>query len=234
MPKARPVAPRRAARRSAAAPTAPAALIPVVAQDVATQDVLMLAWTSPETLRLTRETGYMHYWSRSRGAVWKKGESSGHVQKVVSLHWDCDRDTLLARVEQTGPACHRGTTSCFAARPFPARTLFAELTGIFRDRQRHPSPDSYVCRVLAKPDETLKKVGEEAIEFCLAAKSRRRGATVYEAADLVFHFLLALFKAGVPWSAIEEELWRRRREMATGGAAGHRGDARRGKKKNKR
>lgn len=204
----------------------PARLLPVVVQDAATKDVLMLAWTCPETLRLTRRTGFMHYWSRSRGRVWKKGETSGHVQRVVSLHWDCDRDTLLARVEQTGPACHRGTVSCFARRPFPARTICDELRSVFEDRRRRPNPDSYVCRVLAKPDETLKKVAEEAMEFCLAAKSRRRAPIVYEAADLAFHFLLALFKAGVPWSAVEAELLRRRREMATGGAAGHRRDRR--------
>ncbi|MBI3272123.1 MAG: bifunctional phosphoribosyl-AMP cyclohydrolase/phosphoribosyl-ATP diphosphatase HisIE [Planctomycetes bacterium] len=202
--------------------SSPSSLLPVIVQDAGTKDVLMLAWTSPATLRLTRKTGYMHFWSRSRAEVWKKGATSGNVQRLVSLHRDCDRDALLARVEPAGPACHRGTYSCFAAKPFPARTIFEELRGVFAERKRHPSPDSYVCRVLAKPDETLKKTAEEAMEFCLAAKSRRRGPMTSEAADLVFHFLLALFKAGLPWSAVEEELWRRRREMASGRVEGHR------------
>ncbi len=185
-------------------------LVPVVVQDVRTNDVLMLAYTNRETLALTRKTGEMHYWSRSRKRVWRKGETSGHVQKVVSLHWDCDRDAILARVEQTGPACHRGTYSCFARKPFPARTLLRELWSVFEDRKRRPEPGSYVNRILESGDQAYRKVGEEAVEFILAAKGRDRKAIAGEAADLLFHTLLALFHRGVRLEEVEAEMEERR------------------------
>lgn len=91
-------------------------MIPAVAQDAKTGKVLMLAWMNEEALKATKESGYMHYWSRSRDALWKKGETSGHLQKVVELWIDCDGDTILAKVEQTGPACHTGSETCFFER----------------------------------------------------------------------------------------------------------------------
>lgn len=185
-------------------------LIPVVAQDVRTNNVLMLAYADREALSATKRTGLMHYFSRSRNRLWKKGETSGHVQRVVSLHYDCDRDAILARVEQEGPACHRGTYSCFAKGPFAARDVFQELWEVFTDRKRHPSPKSYVCGLLAKPDRLLKKVGEEAVEFLLACRGRKRDEIVYEAADLLFHTLLALFERRVPLDAVMKELEKRR------------------------
>ena len=183
----------------------PAALIPVVVQDVRTNNVLMLAYTNRATLALTRKTGRMHYWSRSRNRVWRKGETSGHEQRLVSLHYDCDRDALLARVEQEGPACHRGTYSCFAKKAFPARTMLRELWDVFERRRRAPEEGSYVNRVLAGGDRAYRKVGEEAVEFILAAKGRDRKAVIAEAADLVFHTVLALFKRGVRLEEVEAE-----------------------------
>jgi len=93
-----------------------AGLIPVIAQDYRTSKVLMLAWMNEEALRITKETGIMHYWSRSRGRLWQKGETSGHIQKVVELWLDCDSDAILAKVIQTGPACHTGAPNCFFKR----------------------------------------------------------------------------------------------------------------------
>ncbi len=185
-------------------------LIPVVVQDVRTNNVLMVAWTDRTALARTRKTGEMHFWSRSRNRLWRKGETSGHVQKVVSLHWDCDRDTLLARVEPTGPACHKGTYSCFRDRAFSTPTLFDELWEVFRSRRRNPEPGSYVNRILAAGDKAYQKVGEEAVEFILAAKGRDRRAVVMEAADLMFHATLALFRRGIRLEEVEAELRSRR------------------------
>jgi len=185
-------------------------LIPVIAQDVRTNDVLMLAYANSLSLRLTRKTGYMHYWSRSRNRLWKKGEESGHLQKVVSLHYDCDRDTILARVIQTGPACHRGTPTCFTRKTWPARGMIDELLRVFEERRRHPSKKSYTSSLLADTGRLHGKLVEEACELISAARSRRRSRIAEEAADLLYHYLLLLFAAGVPFEAVEEVLRRRR------------------------
>jgi len=102
-------------------------LIPVITQDVRTNDVLMMAWMDEKALAKTKKTGWMHYWSRSRNKYWKKGEESGHVQKLVSLHYDCDKDTILARVEQTGPACHTGSATCWTKNPWRVHPAIDEL-----------------------------------------------------------------------------------------------------------
>lgn len=174
-------------------------LRPVVAQDVATNNVLMLAWADAEALRRARKTGYMHYWSRSRGRLWKKGETSGHVQRIVSLHEDCDRDAILARVEQAGPACHRGTYSCFARDPFPALDAVSRLEAVFGERRRRPKKGSHTSRLLADPALLRSKVLEEAAELILAVRSRKRDRVAEEAADLLYHVALLLFTAGVSW-----------------------------------
>lgn len=186
-------------------------LRPVVTQDVATNNVLMLAWADAEALRKTRKTGFMHYWSRSRGRHWKKGETSGHVQKVVSLHEDCDRDAILARVEQTGPACHRGTYTCFAKGPFPPADAVARLEAVFAERKRKPRKGSHTSRLLADPALLRSKVLEEAAELILAARSRKRNRVAEEAADLLYHVALLLFTAGVSWSDALAVLDARRR-----------------------
>jgi phosphoribosyl-ATP pyrophosphohydrolase/phosphoribosyl-AMP cyclohydrolase len=189
-------------------------LVPVIAQDVRTNNVLMLGYANSEAMRLTRKTGLLHFWSRSRARLWKKGESSGNTLRVLDLRWDCDRDAVLARVEPAGPTCHTGAYSCFHAEPIPPRTVLRELLDVFADRRRHPKADSYVCRLLGDGEKALKKVGEEAVEFVLAAKGRDRKRAVSEAADLVFHLLLAMFRERIPLEDVEAELSRRR---GTGG-----------------
>ena len=186
-------------------------LIPVVTQDVKTNNVLMLAYANKLALRLTKKTGYMHYWSRSRNKLWKKGEESGHLQKVVSLHYDCDRDTILARVRQTGPACHRQTYTCFADTVFKAEDVLETLVQVFRDRKRTPKKGSYTNALLADRDRLLKKLGEEAAELIVALKNRKKDRVTSEAADLVYHLLLALFSTGVTLDDVKAELERRHR-----------------------
>ncbi|MGB2826298.1 MAG: phosphoribosyl-AMP cyclohydrolase, partial [Thermoplasmata archaeon] len=110
-------------------------LIPVVVQDVRNNNVLMVAFTNDEALELTKKTGYMHFWSRSRQSIWKKGETSGNVQKVVELLTDCDGDAILARVEQTGVACHTGTYSCFFDKPMGQNDVVSELWSVFDERK---------------------------------------------------------------------------------------------------
>lgn len=186
-------------------------LIPVIAQDARTNDVLMLAYADARALARTRKTGYMHYWSRSRGRLWKKGETSGHVQKLVSLHFDCDRDTLLARVEQTGPACHRGTPTCFARKPWRARGAIDDLARVFAERKRRPRKGSYTNALLADPARLREKLLEESCELVMAVRSRRKDRVAEEAADVLYHYLLLLFSAGVEFEAVERVLEARRR-----------------------
>jgi len=184
-------------------------LVPVIAQDVRTNNVLMLAWANAEALAKTRATKRMHYWSRSRGKLWRKGEESGHEQRLVSLHWDCDRDTLLARVEQTGPACHRDTYTCFGAKAFPVAEMLSRLEAIVADRKRRPKKGSYTNRLLADAALARDKVLEEASELCMAAKAGRRAQIVGEAADLFYHALVLLASRGVTLDEVRAELERR-------------------------
>lgn len=184
-------------------------LIPVVAQDVKTNNVLMLAYANKLALRMTKRTGYMHYWSRSRNKLWKKGEESGHLQKVVSLHTDCDRDTILARVRQTGPACHKNTYSCFTDTVFKPEDIFETLAQVFRERKRAPKKGSYTYALMKDRDRLLKKLGEEAVELIVAIQNRKKARVTAEAADLVYHVLLALFTAGVSLDDVKAELERR-------------------------
>lgn len=188
----------------------PGALTPVIAQDARTNNVLMLGYANAEALRETKRTGLLHFWSRSRGKLWKKGESSGNTLRVVSMHRDCDRDAILARVVPAGPTCHTGDYSCFAKKPFPSRTVLHDLLDVFAERKRNPSPDSYVCKLLADPEKALKKVGEEAVEFVLAAMGKKKGRAVSEAADVVFHLLVAMYRHGIALADVEAELEKRR------------------------
>jgi len=179
-------------------------LVPVIAQDDVDGRVLMLAYADPDALRQTLETGYMHYWSRSRGQLWKKGETSGDVQRVRSLHLDCDNDAVLARVAQTGVACHTGAPTCFGGGP---PTVLDELGDVVRDRAGRSQDDSYVAGLLADERRLRQKVGEEAVEVALEADDE---ALTHEAADLVFHLLVLLFARERPWSDVLRELERRR------------------------
>lgn len=184
-------------------------LIPVIVQDVETNSVLMLAYASAESLRRTRKTGLMHYWSRSRQALWKKGETSGHFQKVVKLLYDCDRDALLARVRQTGPACHRNTYSCFSAKPFVARGVLDRLWATLQERKKKMPRGSYTAKLLKSPELRVKKLLEEAAELALASHGRKKKEIVWEAADLVYHMLVVLAASGVTLDDVDRELARR-------------------------
>ena len=171
-------------------------LVPAIAQDAATGRVLMLAYMNEESLRLTLETGYATYFSRSRQKLWKKGETSGHTQRVLKLQYDCDGDTILMQVEQIGPACHTGHTSCFFNEAFavdeddmPATIqVLPEEYATIADRAEHPQEGSYTNYLLEKGiEKTAKKVGEEAAETIIAAIKGSKEEVAYEAADLLYH-----------------------------------------------
>jgi phosphoribosyl-ATP pyrophosphohydrolase/phosphoribosyl-AMP cyclohydrolase len=188
-----------------------AGLVPVVAQDRASGDVLMVAWANAEALARTAETGIAHFWSRSRKALWRKGETSGHELRVVEARADCDRDTLLLVVEPTGPACHTGARSCFGETSPTAAGMLEELARVLHQRAAAPPEQSYTARLLAKgPDQVLKKIGEEATEVVLAARVQTDERLVEESADLLYHLLLALEMRGVPLARVMDELRTRR------------------------
>ena len=167
-------------------------LLPVIAQHALTGEVLMLAWANRAALERTLGEGVMWYWSRSRAALWRKGDTSGNVQRLVSLHADCDRDALVARVLPAGPSCHTGEWSCFASPP----TLAALATTI-AERAASPAEDSYTSKLLADPNLRLKKLGEEAVELALACGRGDRERVAEEAADLLYHMLVAARAADV-------------------------------------
>ena len=186
-------------------------LVPVVVQDVKNNNVLMLAYMNDEALELTKKTGYMHYWSRSRNAIWKKGETSGNVQKCIELMTDCDGDALLARVEQTGMACHTGTYSCFSKDPIRQQDIIAALWRVFDERKANPSDSSYTCKLFKNRNLLLKKIAEESSEVIIAAKDKSRKELVYEAGDLMYHLMVLLYDEGISMDEIHAELEGRRK-----------------------
>ncbi|WP_309569856.1 bifunctional phosphoribosyl-AMP cyclohydrolase/phosphoribosyl-ATP diphosphatase HisIE [Deinococcus sp.] len=180
-------------------------LIPVVTQDARSGAVLMQAYADRAAVQRTLDTREATYWSRSRAEQWVKGATSGHTQKVVDVQLDCDGDSVLYRVEQTGPACHTGEYSCFH-RPLldtqaPAASLDGTLErvyGTISERLATLPENSYVARLHAGGiDRVLKKISEEAGEVLLAAKNADRAELATEAADLMFHLLFALAEVGV-------------------------------------
>jgi len=189
----------------------PGGLIPVISQDVRTNDVLMMAYMDAEALRRTKKTGYLHYWSRSRKKYWKKGEESGHVQKLVSLHYDCDRDTILARVLQTGPACHTGSATCWTKKPWRVNPAIDELLAVFAERKRRPKKGSYTNQLLDDPARLREKLIEEVCELEMAVRSRKKKDIAEEGADVLYHYLLLLFSSGVPFGDVARVLEKRRR-----------------------
>lgn len=189
----------------------PAGLLPVVVQDRASGDVLMVAWANAEALRRTAETGLAHFWSRRRQAPWRKGETSGNTLRVVEARVDCDRDTLLIVVEPAGPACHTGSRTCFGDASPTAAGMLEELARVIADRAQAPPEESYTARLLARgPDQVLKKIGEEATEVVLAARVQGDDRLAEEAADLLYHLLVALHQRGLPLDRVMDELRKRR------------------------
>jgi phosphoribosyl-ATP pyrophosphohydrolase/phosphoribosyl-AMP cyclohydrolase len=188
-----------------------AGLIPVVVQDRASGDVLMVAYANAEALARTAATGLAHFWSRSRGALWRKGETSGNTLRVVEVRKDCDGDALLMEVEPAGPACHTGTRTCFGDDSPSAAGILAELSRVIAERARSRPEGSYTAKLLAKGlDHSLKKVGEEATEVLLAAKGETDERLAEEAADLLFHLLVVLQQRSVPPERVLDVLRRRR------------------------
>jgi phosphoribosyl-ATP pyrophosphohydrolase/phosphoribosyl-AMP cyclohydrolase len=201
-------------------------LAPAIVQDVRTGEVLMMAWMNAEAWRLAQETGETHFWSRSRQALWHKGETSGNIQRIVEIRLDCDLDTVLLRVEPAGPACHTGARSCFYTTVGNARptqegdsaisnsqpTILNQLYDVILDRQQQPRPDSYTTRLFEQGiGEISKKVGEESVEVIVAALGQSDERLVSEVADLFYHALVLLAARRVPLSQVEEELERRRK-----------------------
>jgi phosphoribosyl-ATP pyrophosphohydrolase/phosphoribosyl-AMP cyclohydrolase len=205
-------------------------LIPAIAQDAGDGQVLLLAYMNAEALARTVETGLAHYYSRSRGRLWQKGEESGHVQRVRAILYDCDEDTLLLKVDQDVAACHTGHRSCFyrslpgapggdteaPERRFDPETVYAglgillEVYGVIQDRMARRPEGSYVASLFAKgADEILKKLAEESAEVLLAAKAGDRKQVVYEMADLWFHSLVVLAGQDIRPEEIARELARR-------------------------
>lgn len=171
------------------------ALIPVIVQDYQTKQVLMMAYTNEEAYQKMIESGETWFWSRSRQKLWHKGEESGHFQKVKGMRLDCDQDTLLVFVEQTGNACHTGAYSCFYDEviPFDDSDIFADLEKQIADRKAHPVEKSYTNYLLDQGvDKVLKKVGEEASEVIIASKNLDKTELLGEIDDLVYHLFVLM------------------------------------------
>ena len=218
-------------------------LVPCIVQDAETGAVLMLAWMNQEAFDLTRTTGEVHFWSRSRKALWKKGETSGNVLAVVELRLDCDQDAVLVRARPAGPTCHTGTTSCFfrvleaeAVReddgvPAAAHTVRAEphildaLEQVIAARKASSAEKSYTKSLLeGGPDKILGKIREESGELCAELPAGPADAIAHETADLLFHVLVGLAAREVPLA----EVWATLRKRL--GQSGHAEKAARGPK----
>lgn len=195
-------------------------LVPVVAQESRSGDVLMVAYANRDALERTAASGQAHYYSRSRAALWRKGESSGHVQSVREIRLDCDGDTVLYRVDQVGPACHTGSPTCFFRRAGPGGALtdgldpgghlLSRLAATVAERVRSRPAGSYtVALVDAGIPKVSQKVGEEAVEVVVAANTEDGERLASEAADLLYHLVVLLQARGVPLDAVWRQLERR-------------------------
>ena len=198
-------------------------LVPAIVQDAATGTVLMLAYMNRESLEKSLATGTTWFYIRSRQELWNKGATSGHIQTVKEMFYDCDGDTLLVKVEQKGAACHEGTYSCFSRRfgeaestlterpALAAAEVLAELFAVLEDRRQNPQQGSYTSSLFAKgEDRILKKIGEEAAETIIAAKNHSPGEVIYEMADLWYHCLVLLAAHNIDFAALIAELGKRR------------------------
>lgn len=198
-------------------------LIPAIVQDARTQVLLTLAYMNEESLHRTIETGETWFWSRSRGQLWHKGETSGNTQRVVSVTVDCDGDALRILVLPNGPACHKGEQSCFHnlihEKPNPIEQrwdgsigdVLNELYSVIKSRQRELPEGSYTSYLFEQGlDKILKKLGEESSETIIAAKNEDRDALVRESCDLLYHLLVLLAAREVSLTQVRDELSRRR------------------------
>jgi phosphoribosyl-ATP pyrophosphohydrolase/phosphoribosyl-AMP cyclohydrolase len=198
-------------------------IIPAIVQDNSTNEVLMLAYMNKEALDITLQTNFAHYFSRSKQRLWKKGESSGHTQKIVSIKLDCDNDTLLLLVEQEGVACHTGRKSCFftdiqtgeATNEIEVDTTTAygvidTLYHTILEKQHDDPTKSYTAKLLqGKQNSMLKKIVEEAGEFTFAVKDNDANEIIYEGADLMYHCLVAMASRNISPDRVKQELTKR-------------------------
>jgi len=198
-------------------------LLPVIVQEVSTNEILMMAYMNKEALELSLNTKIAHYFSRSKQRIWKKGESSGHTQAIHSFSIDCDNDTLLIKVTQEGVACHTGRKSCFFTELESGETnsevevdttasygVIDTLYHTIQERKLADPTTSWTAKLIDKGDNTiLKKVVEEAGEFCFAYKDNDEAEMIYEAADLTYHMLVALAVKNISPDRIKQELARR-------------------------
>jgi phosphoribosyl-ATP pyrophosphohydrolase/phosphoribosyl-AMP cyclohydrolase len=198
-------------------------LLPVIVQDATTNEVLMMAYMNKEALKLSLETKTAHYFSRSKQRIWKKGESSGHTQEIQSFYIDCDNDTLLIKVKQHGVACHTGRKSCFFTELRSGESIcdvevdtsvaYGVIDTLYHTIQERKNADpstSWTAKLLSKGENTiLKKVVEEASEYCFAHKDNDEHEMVYEAADLTYHMLVALASKNISPDRVKQELARR-------------------------
>ena len=200
-----------------------AGLIPAIAQDWLDGAVLMMAWMNRQSIELTLTTEEVHYWSRSRQELWHKGATSGHIQTLRGIRYDCDADVILLTIEQSGDvACHTGARSCFFeegdqrteggehALPPPADAC-TELMRVIQNRRDSPEDGSYTNKLLAGGDNSiLKKIGEESAEFVMACKDNNADEIAGEAADILFHLQVALAHHDVSWRQVQHVLAQRR------------------------
>jgi phosphoribosyl-ATP pyrophosphohydrolase/phosphoribosyl-AMP cyclohydrolase len=186
-------------------------LIPAVVVDTETKRVLMLAYMNAESLRISMEEGRTCFYSRSRKSLWRKGETSGNVQKIVSITADCDADTLVVEVKKAGPACHTGAESCFFQPVFegaePPAFQYGDLFEMLRGRKAEPKEGSYTTYLFEKGlDKILKKVGEETTEVIISAKDGDKANTVYEIGDLMYHVMVLMIEAGIEMDDVKREM----------------------------
>jgi phosphoribosyl-ATP pyrophosphohydrolase/phosphoribosyl-AMP cyclohydrolase len=197
-------------------------LLPAIAQSAETGDVLMLAYMNEEAYRLTLETGYAHYFSRSRQRIWKKGESSGHTQRVLDLLIDCDADTILMKVEQKGVACHTGRPSCFFTsvtrgeevleKAVDTDAIYGVVDTLYHtilERKNSYDEKSWTRKLLDDPTLLYAKIGEEADELSSAIAQESDKQVIHEAADLLYHALVGLASRDITPDRVKQELARR-------------------------
>ena len=189
-------------------------LVPAIVVDWFSGDVLTLAYMNRESLQVSMKEKRVCFWSRSRGELWRKGETSGNFQDIVDITADCDRDALLIRVKKAGPACHLGSDSCFTERVFESGADKAEenfsLTQLYRlieERKTKGKEGSYTSYLFEKGlDKMLKKIGEESTEVIIASKSNDKKETIYELADLLYHAMVVMVEMGITTGDVFEEL----------------------------
>ena len=186
-------------------------LIPAIVVDSQSKAVLMLAYMNEESLRISMERGLTCFYSRSRGQLWLKGETSGNYQHIVSITADCDKDTLLIEVQKDGPACHTGAPSCFFNPVYESETMpafnYESLMEMLAGRKAQPREGSYTTYLFEKGiDKILKKVGEESTEVILAAKEGDVPNTIYEIGDLMYHVMVLMVQMGISLEDIRREM----------------------------